>query len=514
MPWKGAATVQSFCLTKAYDKVHRGTLWKILGRYGVPRRLVNLIDAMHTGARGKLKSEGMFSDTFELQRGLKQGSTFAPLLFNIFLGVIIKNARQKYAGVKGSGVQLEWDSEDEEDEVTECKITEILFADDCELLATDAGALQEMIKILDTECTVFGQQISVKKTKVLEIGDWSMVDHQYKLGDVLIEKVNSFKYLGAVQTELTDMDMEISIRIQRMQAAFWENKRNMFSNRRISLRCRLRAYEAYILNLGLFGCQAWNLTQVHIDKLESCHFVMLSSMCGYYRLHGQDEYAVSRDTVLRTCKRAKAEAKPIEFRIYARQMRFTGHVMRLPRDSKQQQAWKGRIVAQGNQKGRRGCPKRSHWDAIQSAAVRCGLSDGRNKSAWMAAAKERTEWAKTLKAMYVPFKQQWDFVRLTEKSRRHSKEPPHVQQRVAEWTRRKGPTLKSFRVQVNDKNSSDKEMEWSVTGEEKHRERHRVRASSTLAQTWLNGVSPPSNLQKMKQKNLVRGGEQRRTNIG
>ena len=69
-------------LKKAYDKVHRDTLWLILSRMGVPLNMVTLIKQMHVGAKDQVLLEGILSEPFELCNGLKQGSVFSPILFN------------------------------------------------------------------------------------------------------------------------------------------------------------------------------------------------------------------------------------------------------------------------------------------------------------------------------------------------------------------------------------------------------------------------------------------------
>ena len=58
-------------LTKAYDKVNRELLWKILRRLGIPERLVNLITSFHEGAFAQAQVNGVLSSPFPLQRGLK-----------------------------------------------------------------------------------------------------------------------------------------------------------------------------------------------------------------------------------------------------------------------------------------------------------------------------------------------------------------------------------------------------------------------------------------------------------
>ena len=44
-----------------------------------------MIKGLHVGAQARVREAGQFSEAFPLQMGLKQGSVFAPLLFNIFL---------------------------------------------------------------------------------------------------------------------------------------------------------------------------------------------------------------------------------------------------------------------------------------------------------------------------------------------------------------------------------------------------------------------------------------------
>ena len=45
-------------LTKAYDRVHRETLWEILRRLGVPPALIKLIASLHDGAVAMVKGGG------------------------------------------------------------------------------------------------------------------------------------------------------------------------------------------------------------------------------------------------------------------------------------------------------------------------------------------------------------------------------------------------------------------------------------------------------------------------
>ena len=82
---KGVVLFKCFIdLEKAYDKISREILWLILGRLGIPPKMINLIKALHEGAMARVRVDGVLSAYFELINGLKQGSVFGPVLFNIF----------------------------------------------------------------------------------------------------------------------------------------------------------------------------------------------------------------------------------------------------------------------------------------------------------------------------------------------------------------------------------------------------------------------------------------------
>ena len=93
-------------LTKAYDRVFRELLWKILYRLGVPPLMLAVIRGLHDGARGQVRWNGQLSDWFRLTLGLRQGAVFSPILFNIFFGEIIRQMRVRFLveGIHGAKI--------------------------------------------------------------------------------------------------------------------------------------------------------------------------------------------------------------------------------------------------------------------------------------------------------------------------------------------------------------------------------------------------------------------------
>jgi hypothetical protein len=158
-------------LVKAYDRVNRLLMWELLKRYGVPESVVSVIQSFHDGAQARVRLQGEYSESFALETGLKQGS---PTLFNVFLGAIVQAARKEYVDSK-LGIPINakafWDllGRRKTHHQQRKRLTEILFADDMELVAKSASDLQAMLSIFDRIARTFGQLISAKKSKVMVI---------------------------------------------------------------------------------------------------------------------------------------------------------------------------------------------------------------------------------------------------------------------------------------------------------------------------------------------------------
>ena len=95
--WKaGVSLFMCFIdLQKAYDTVDRTLLWQVLTRIGAPPQMIAAIRQFHDGIRACVQpDDGVCSDWFEVEQGLRQGCVLSPLLFNIFFAVVLTVALQ------------------------------------------------------------------------------------------------------------------------------------------------------------------------------------------------------------------------------------------------------------------------------------------------------------------------------------------------------------------------------------------------------------------------------------
>jgi len=100
--------------------------------------------------KAQVRVNGELSEKIDMENGLRQGCTLAPVLFNLYACLVVERWRSRVAEVDGAGTYLRFKFDQKlfrrpTRNAQESQITEGQFADDAALLATSqAGAEQIM----------------------------------------------------------------------------------------------------------------------------------------------------------------------------------------------------------------------------------------------------------------------------------------------------------------------------------------------------------------------------------
>ena len=336
-------------LTKAYDKVNRELLWHILKLRGFPPNLIALIKSLLVGSRAFVRVNGILAEPFELLCGLKQGSVFSALLFNIFFGAIIEIFHE-IVSKNGGGVALAVSFEEKhfcqphkKDKMYKydmISVIEILFADDAELLSMSVESLQFMVTTFANVAKAYGQLVSVKKSKVLVCEKTLSFPIGPRLKDgrfffiivnppeifvdgKVLEVVHNFKYVGGTESGDADMDDEISLRKQLMVVAFTKLAGRLFESKHISLKTKLRMFNSTVIVNGVYGCGCWNTCESHLNELETLQFQFLRRI---FRARKKD--FISREVIMQRAQAVGVIIMPIGITIRKRRLMYLFHILR------------------------------------------------------------------------------------------------------------------------------------------------------------------------------------------
>jgi len=84
-----------FCFidyAKAFDCVDHNKLWKILKEIGIPGHLICLLRNLYAGQEATVRTGHGTTDWFQIGKGVHQGCTLSPCLFNLYAEYIMRNA--------------------------------------------------------------------------------------------------------------------------------------------------------------------------------------------------------------------------------------------------------------------------------------------------------------------------------------------------------------------------------------------------------------------------------------
>ena len=372
-------------LTKAFDSVSREGLWKLLSKIGCPSRVVNIIRSFHDGMMARVQDLENLSDAFPVTNGTKQGCVMAPFLFGIVFSAMLYDAFKNCN--KGIMIRFRQDGGifnlqrlKARSKVSSLLLRELLFADDCALLAYTEDDLQSMLDDFAKAAARYGLTISIKKTEVMyqpKPGS-PPKDPVIKIGNDQLKVVHKFCYLGGFLSQNALIDDEITSRIGKASAAFGRLHHRLWSDHGIRLNTKIGVYRTVVLTSLLYGSESWTWYRRHVRRLDQFHLRCLRKICG---ISWKDR--VPNTDVLERC-----EIEGIEALLIKNQLRWAGHLVRMEDSRIPKSLFYGELV--DGHRSRGGQHKR-YKDVLKSSLKACNIPTG----TWERQALSRTEWRAT-----------------------------------------------------------------------------------------------------------------------
>nr|KAG5685489.1 hypothetical protein BaRGS_003382 [Batillaria attramentaria] len=346
---------------KAFDSVDREALWKLLRHYGVPGKIISLIQCTYKDMSCRIAHAGQLSENFEVKTGVRQGCLLSPFLFLLVIDWIMKTTT---TGRK-NGIQWTlWTQLDDLD-----------FADDLALLSHSHSQMQDMTTCLEATSAGTGLKINRRKTELMKIN--TTANTPVTVGGESIREVESFVYLGSVVDGQGGTDRDVTARIGKARAAMVMLK-NIWASKVVSIRTKLRIFNSNVKSVLLYGCETWRTTKTMQQKIQTFLNTCLRRI---FNIRWPEKI---RNEELWE----RAGQEPAAKQILRRKWGWIGHTLRKPASSTTRQA----LTWNPQGKRKRGRPRNS-WRRDTEAEL---YKQGTNWTGVARIAQNRVRWRRVV----------------------------------------------------------------------------------------------------------------------
>jgi hypothetical protein len=305
-------------IRKAYDRVWREGLWKVLEELGYGGKFLSILKALYKDNRVIANLADAQSAPVVQEVGLKQGCNLSPMLFALYIRDLSIKLQNSGHGVEYAGI----------------RIPALFFADDMVLLGKTEDELKKLLKITGDFAVERKLEFNGKKSMVIvswrercENKKWEIQGEKLEEGtvyEVKIDETDEYKYLG--------------IWIRARRGIFAQQERKMVQKaKRLAgiIKAVARTGTNNIGNLAwtkvalpaiLYGTEIFNPSKRCVKQLET-----IQNGVGRYITRGEKWTAVS-------AIRGELGWDTVQTEIDRRQLGFYGRLQK-----KNSQSWVGKI---------------------------------------------------------------------------------------------------------------------------------------------------------------------------
>jgi len=323
-------------LTAAFDHVPRSALFQSMKKRlsdTHSKKLINLLEVLYSHTTTALVEAP--EHTIDVQTGVRQGGPESPMLFNLYVDLVMRIflitcAKSKIKFLKFKYRIPECASQNKREQVGYQQIDWIGYADDLILTFESIKDLKCALKILDETFQKFSLSINSKKTKTM------ILNHQFtgeaypetvcQLNGNNIDNVKTFIYLGSCikYDEPNTGNTEIELRIDYAENSLYQYSKKFF-NQKISIKTRVQIMNSMVRSRLVYGCQTWSMTKLVLQKIKAAYSGFLRKMIkgGFRRKEDSWGFVLTNENIRQQCS-----TEDIEVFIRRQQRNYLAHIIR------------------------------------------------------------------------------------------------------------------------------------------------------------------------------------------
>jgi|UniRef100_A0A2S2QVD8 hypothetical protein len=169
--------------------------------FSFPKKLVNLVEATLKYTEIKVKTANRASEPIRVTTGLRQGDALSPVLFNLVLEKVVREANVTGGFLLG-----------------QTTVSLLAYADDIVILGNNVEEVKSSCRKLMETVGKVSLQINDEKTEYIIVNRREVnyrQDEIMEVGNHSFKRVSYINYLGSVLTNDNNIKVEINTRLKK-----------------------------------------------------------------------------------------------------------------------------------------------------------------------------------------------------------------------------------------------------------------------------------------------------------
>ncbi|KAL6491468.1 hypothetical protein MHYP_G00018130 [Metynnis hypsauchen] len=235
---------------KAFDSIDRETIWKLMQYYGIPPKLISIIQQLYEDSSCQIMHNGKLTNPFTVKTGVRQDCMLSPTIFLIVMDWIMRRTTE------GNNTGIQW--------TFTKQLEDLDFVDDVSLLSHKQQHAQSKLARLAEEAEKTSLKINTRKTEVMRLNNKQERPLQLQGED--LKETDHFIYLGSVVNTDGGADEDVRSRINKARLAF-NTLRPIWNSKALSQRSKIRIFNTNVKAFLLYGSETWQVTNTISNKL-------------------------------------------------------------------------------------------------------------------------------------------------------------------------------------------------------------------------------------------------------
>ena len=242
-----------FCFiecAKEFDCVDHKKLWKILKEMGIPDHVTCLLRKLYAGQEATVRTGHGTTDWIQIGKGVRQGCTLSPCLFNFYAKYVMRNA-----GLDEAQTRIK---------ITRRNINNLRYADDTTLMTESEEEVKSLLMKVKEESEKVGLKLNIQKTKIIASGPIT----SWQIDGEKVETVTDFIFWGSKITATGDCSHEIK-RCLLLGRKAMSNLDSILKSKVITLSTKVHLVKAMVFPVVMYGCESWTIKKAEYQRIDA-----------------------------------------------------------------------------------------------------------------------------------------------------------------------------------------------------------------------------------------------------